>query len=107
MKNVEQDIFNTIVKITSDISDQDTSKKININTRISDVYNLLPLDSLDIVEVIIRLEKHYGISIPDDKIQTEVKTFNNLCNLAAFCINQKKQENSLGYHIKQRFQKTK
>ena len=66
MKNIEQDVFNTIIKITSDMSDQDSSKKININTSISDAYNLLPLDSLDVVEFVMEVEKEFNITIPDE-----------------------------------------
>ena len=42
--------------------------------------NDLGMDSLDVVELIIDVEKLYGIQIPDDEVE-KVKTFNDVFNL--------------------------
>ena len=106
MKNLKQDVFNTIIKIMDDIADEDAARKININMPVSVAYDRLSLDSLDVIEVIVRLEKHYGISIRDDKLQKNVKTFNDLCGLVVECIIEK-HKSTLLYRVKQMFQKTR
>ena len=42
--------------------------------------NDLGMESLDVVELIIDVEKLYGIQIPDDEVE-KVKTFNDVFNL--------------------------
>ena len=42
--------------------------------------NDLGMESLDVVELIIDVEKHYRIQIPDDEIEKK-KTFNDVFNL--------------------------
>ena len=42
--------------------------------------NDLGMDSLDVVELIIDVEKLYNIHIPDDEVE-KVKTFNDVFNL--------------------------
>ena len=42
--------------------------------------NDLGMDSLDVLELIIDVEKLYGIQIPDDEVE-KVKTFNDVFNL--------------------------
>ena len=100
MKNIKQEVFKTLIEIIDDIADEEVATKININTPIVVAYDRLPLDSLDVIEVIVRLEKHYGISIRDDKLQKNVKTFNELCDLAVEGIIEK-QKASLFYRAKQ------
>ncbi len=107
----QQDIFNTILKIAEETGGTKAPKDIDFNTNISTAYYYMYLDSLDTIEIIMKLEKHYGISIPDAVTDVYTnKTFGEFCNLVCRCINsqkQPKQSVSLFQKIKQHFQRTK
>ena len=107
----QQDIFNTFLKILEGTSEIQVPNDIDFDTNIATAYYYMSLDSLDAVEIIMKLEKHYGISIPDTAADVYTnKTFGEFCNLVYRCINsqkQPKQSVSLFQKIKQHFQRTK
>ena len=111
MKNLKQDVFDTILKIAENISGTPVPKHVNFNTRVRETYYDLYLDSLDEIEIIMKLEKHYGIIIPDNDLPryTDV-TFGELCDRVCSYINQQKTPKrsiSLFQKIKQHFQLSK
>ena len=54
-----------IVKIVIEVANCE-EKEVNENTRLSDIDYL---DSLDHVEIFVKIERHYGILIPDDECE--------------------------------------
>lgn len=63
--NIKNDIIKKLQKITP--------KKITENSLISD----LKIDSLDLVELVVDIEKQYNVSIPDEKLNS-IKTINDI-----------------------------
>ena len=108
MKNMKQDVFNTILKIAEETGGTKAPKDIDFDTNISTVYYYMYLDSLDAIEIIMKLEKHYGISIPDTATESYTnKTFDEFCGFICSLIAPQKQKMSFFQKIKQHFQNTK
>lgn len=63
--NIKNDIIKKLQKITT--------KKITENSLISD----LKIDSLDLVELVVDIEKQYNVFIPDEKLSS-IKTINDI-----------------------------
>ena len=105
----KQDILKTIIEIAKDKVDCEYDlhgNKIEVNPSLNspilDTYKQIGLDSLDEIEIIMELEKHYGISILDDDIRENIKTFDDLCNIII-----KQKPKTLNYRIKQNIQPTR
>lgn len=109
MKDLKQDAFNTILKIAEEHSGVPVPKHVDFNTRIRETYFDMQMDSLDEIEIIMKLEKHYGISFRDDDLKAYTdKTFGEFCDFVCSYINiPQRQQVSLLKKIKQHFQRTK
>ncbi|MGL6125434.1 MAG: acyl carrier protein [Metamycoplasmataceae bacterium] len=66
---INQDVILNIVK-------KRTNKKISISTDIRSI----GLDSLDLVEIVMEIEKEFDIKIPDEKL-TNIKNIDDLIKL--------------------------
>ncbi len=60
-------------EIVFDIIKKRTDKKFDKSTEIS----LLGLDSLDLIELVMEIEKEFNVKIPDEKL-TSIKTISDL-----------------------------
>lgn len=111
MKNLKQDVFNTIIKIAEKISGKQTPEDTNFDTPISTIYYDLYLDSLDEIEIVMKTEKYYGIIIKDNDVtKYRNKTLGEFCDLVCTYINQQKmsqEKTNIFQKIKQHFQHTK
>ena len=108
MEIKKQDVFKTILDIAHDIAGKDIPKNVNLGSSVSEFYYDMYMDSLDEIEIVMKIEKHYGINIPDDKVVAyRHKTFDDVCGFICTLINQQKQPVSLSHKIKQLFQRTK
>lgn len=108
MKNMKQDVFNTIFNIIHDTIGEDKPKDANLNSSVSKVYYSMNMDSLDEIEIVMKLEQHYGISIPDEEVtKYKDKTFDDFCGFVCSLITAQQQPVSLYHKIKQIFQHIK
>lgn len=108
MKDFKQDVFNTVLKIAEEHSGLSVPKHVDFNTRIRETYFDMQMDSLDEIEIIMKLEKHYKINFKDDDLKAYTdKTFGEFCDLVCLYINSQKQPLSLFQKTKQYFQRTK
>ncbi len=108
MSYTKQDILKTILNIAHDITGTDIPKYVNLNSSIREIYYGMYMDSLDEIETVMKLEKHYGINIPDEEVTKYIdKTFDEFCGYICLLINTKKQPVSLAQKIKHFFQHQK
>lgn len=108
MKTTKQDVLKTILNIAHDITGADIPQYINLDSRVSEVYFDMYMDSLDEIETVMKLEKHYGISIPDEEVtKYRDKTFDDFCGFVCSLITAQQQPVSLYHKIKQIFQHIK
>ena len=110
MDKQKQDILNKVMEIVKDKCgngyDINGNKlpEIRPDTTISTIYGL---DSLDEIEIIIEVEKLYGISITTEELRDNIKTIDDCCDIIIKKLPQKEVKQPLFYRIKQHFQRTK
>jgi acyl carrier protein len=109
MQYTKQDVFNTLLKIAQDTAGTPAPKYANLNSSIQEIYYDMYMDSLDEIEIVMKLEKHYGITIPDGELMKyRNKNFDDFCGYICSLVNNpQKQPVSLASKIKSFFQHQK
>ena len=113
MKYTKQDVFNTILKVAQGITGTPAPKYANLNSSIREIYYDMQMDSLDEIEMIMKIEKHYRITIPDEEvIKYRDKTLDEFCGFICTVIKSQHQnielrKQALSSKLERLFQRTK
>ncbi|WP_338964400.1 MULTISPECIES: acyl carrier protein [unclassified Spiroplasma] len=67
------DVLNEVKKV---LKEHGVSKQVDLNTE----FKSIGLDSLDLIDLVIKAEKKIGIQIPDDKLM-DIKTVADLVKI--------------------------
>lgn len=113
MQVKKEDVLKTLLNTAHDLTDLDIPQYINLDSRVSQVYFDMQMDSLDEIEMIMKIEKHYRITIPDEEvIKYRDKTLDEFCGFICTVIKSQHQnielrKQALSSKLKRLFQRTK